>query len=146
MSRLLALALVLASPAAADGCWLHEGSVLRLHAAGDYRAFVVERPGARLRGAGVRPGAKLFEGVDEGGWLLGSVRDLAVSCEGRPRLFYAEGFLLDDPPRLSLAGEREVFEGCRPTGRWEAAVVSLTYSHECSGSQARHVASDPASP
>lgn len=140
--RLATLLAALALPAGAQGtggaavegmgCWTHEGSRLRLHAAGAYRAFVVERPSEALAAAGVAPGAKLFEGVAEGGWIVGSATDLGAACPGAaPRRFHAEGFVLADPLSLPLAGTAEVWDGCRPTGRWAPVALRLSHDPDC---------------
>ena len=60
--------------AMADSFWLHNGSIMRLHAEGNLRVISYETPSARMRGAGVERGTVLFEGERRGNRYIGQAR------------------------------------------------------------------------
>ena len=73
MVVLAADAIVFNTKAAADSCWNHNGSVMRLKASGNQRWFYYEKPRTVLRAAGVRRGTLLFSGRKNGNWYSGMV-------------------------------------------------------------------------
>lgn len=134
MARLLALfvALVLSVTAArADSCWVHNGSLMRLQDAGTLRLFSYEVPRVGLRSAGVWRGTVLFDGENLGGWYRGFARVFSSSCPGEPLDYYVEGPVTGGQTRVILQGAREVYDDCRPTGRYTTDLLVFDYSHRC---------------
>jgi len=125
------LGMLIAAPAAADSCWTHNGSLLRLTADGTARVFAYERPRAGLLGAGVRAGTLLFEGRNLGGWYSGTARTFSSDCPGQPHVFAVEGPVGNGQRRVTLRGVRELHERCEPVGRQREDVLVFDYSHQC---------------
>lgn len=130
---LLAACLAGAVPAAAlaDSCWVHNGSLMRLTAAGNQRAFYYEHPKQVMRGAGVAHGTLLFKGANVDGYYSGTARVFSKYCPGTPLEYYVEGPVDRNQTRVTLRGTREVMERCQPTGRSTTDTLVFTYSHQC---------------
>ncbi len=129
---LLFTASLAAVPAArADSCWTHNGSLMRLQASGPWRWFSYEVPRPVLRQAGVTAGTLLFEGRKTGNWYEGTARVFSRHCPGTPLVYAVEGPVRADQLHVTLRGSRQVYEGCRPTGRWVSDVLVFEYSHRC---------------
>ena len=125
-------AVVVAVPAAqADSCWTHNGSLMRLEARGNQRWISYERPRNVLRDAGVRPGTLLFNGRKRGNSYVGTARVFSQYCPGEPFEYRVEGPISRGQTRVTLYGEREVFDRCRRTGRYTEDVLVFDYSHQC---------------
>ena len=128
----LALILVLeASPVRADSCWDHNGSIMRLQAQGNQRWLSYEVPRNVLRKAGVRPGTLLFNGVKQGNWYAGTAHVFSKYCPGNPLEYSVEGPVRGDQLQVTVQGTREVYQQCRPTGRYKTDTLVFTYSHDC---------------
>lgn len=130
----LALALmaaVSATPAFADSCWTHNGSLMRLQAQGNQRWLSYETPRQQLQAAGVRHGTLLFNGVKTGNWYSGTARVFSKFCPGNPLEYAVEGPVRGDQLQVTVTGTREVFRQCRPTGRFKTDTLVFTYSHQC---------------
>jgi hypothetical protein len=130
---LLALGLAFGAglPAAADSCWMHNGSLMRLQADGAARWFSYETPRAGIAAVGVRRGTLLFNGRNDGGWYSGLARVFSSACPGEPLEYYVEGPVSDGQRRVTLRGTREVHRNCQPTGDIASDVLVFTYSHQC---------------
>ena len=120
-----------AGPARADSCWEHNGSLMRLKASGRQRWFVYERPRPVLRRAGVVPGTLLFDGVKKGNWYSGTARVFSKYCPASPLEYRVEGPVRSDQLQVTLHGRRQVYERCRPTGRWTTDTLVFTYRRQC---------------
>lgn len=118
-------------PAAADSCWTHNGSLVRLEARGNQRWFSYERPRAALTVAGVKPGTLLFSGTKTGNTYEGTARVFSKYCPGEPLEYRVSGPVSRGQTRVTLYGEREVWKRCRPTGRYRNDVLIFDYSHRC---------------
>ena len=130
--RTFLFALFLASQAAADSCWDHNGSVMRLTASGNDRWFWYESTPHRWQSpAGVYPGTLLFNGRKSGEWYTGTARVFSNACPGSPAEYYAEGPVLQNPLRVQLSGQRQVYENCLPTGQWRTDTLVFTYMYNC---------------
>lgn len=132
-SATLALALLcgMTSLAAADSCWWHNGSLMRLKAQGNQRWFVYEDPRPVLRAGGVQRGTLLFSGVKRGHWYEGLSRVFSKYCPGNPLEYWVEGPVSANPLRVTLRGTREVQNRCQPTDRIASDELVFTYSHRC---------------
>lgn len=128
---LLAATTALPGMAAADSCWMHNGSVMRLQASGARRWFSYENPRPQLRAAGVRPGTLLFEGVKRGNWYEGTARVFSRHCPGQPLVYNVAGPVRPDQLQVTVSGTRDVNSQCRPTGRMTTDTLVFTYSHRC---------------
>lgn len=132
MPRLLAvLAILAAAPAAADSCWEHNDSIMRLHDDGGQRAFVYEVPRQSLAGTGVQPGTMLFIGETDGNSYRGIARVFSSACPDMPGDFPVSGPVLQDPLRVVLTGTRPVWDNCVDTGARRTETLIFTYSHQC---------------
>lgn len=127
-SGLLALA---PAVALADSCWDHNGSLMRLKAAGNQRAFYYEHPKQVMRSAGVTHGTLLFNGSNVNGRYSGTARVFSKYCPGTPLEYYVEGPVDRNQTRVTLRGSRETMERCQPTGRTTTDTLVFTYSHQC---------------
>ena len=131
VTRLLLLlaAMVLAAPALAASCWDHNGSVMRLKASGNERAFFYESPRSGLWDVGVRPGTLLFNGVKTGNWYSGTARVFSAGCA--PLEYFVEGPVRPDQLQVTVTGERAVYSQCVFTGRYTTDVLVFTYLRDC---------------
>ncbi|WP_454286809.1 hypothetical protein [Rhizobium arsenicireducens] len=117
--------------AVADSCWVHNGSLMRLKASGNQRAFYYEYPRQTMRGAGVTHGTLLFNGSNVGGRYSGTARVFSKYCPTTPLEYYVEGPVDRSQTRVTMRGRREVMERCQPTGRTTNDTLVFTYSHQC---------------
>ncbi|MEO9525769.1 hypothetical protein [Roseibium sp.] len=122
---------VLADEAAADSCWNHNGSLMRLQAQGNQRWLSYERPRDVLRGSGVQRGTLLFNGVKSGNWYSGTARVFSKYCPGSPLEYFVEGPVRGDQLQVTVTGTREVHNRCRPSGKFTTDTLVFTYSHQC---------------
>ena len=120
-----------AVPAAADSCWDHNGSLMRLVANGNERAFLYEEPRAALRAGGVAPGTLLFDGARTGDRYVGTAHVFSRFCPGEPLEYAVEGAVRSDDLQVVLRGTREVHDRCRPTGRTVTDTLVFTYVRAC---------------
>ncbi len=132
IAGLALLASAIATGAAqADSCWTHNGSLMRLQAQGNQRWLSYESPRAQLRAAGVRRGTLLFDGIKSGNWYRGTARVFSKYCPGTPLTYAVEGPVRGDQLQVTVQGTREVYNRCRPTGRYTRDTLVFTYSHQC---------------
>lgn len=132
--RIAVAAAALASfvaPALADSCWTHNGSVVRLKASGENRRFLYEKPKSSLVAAGVKKGTLLFNGVKDGNWYSGTARVFSKACPGEPLEYAVEGPVNGQQTKVTMTGEREVYEDCEATGRYTTDTLVFRYSHQC---------------
>ena len=122
---------VLSSPATADSCWDHNGSLMRLKASGNQRWFYYEVPRRVLRRAGVRRGTLLFDGRKIGDRYEGTARRFSKYCPEAPLEYQVEGPVAPSQTRVTLYGERQVQSRCVPTGEIRLDELVFTYSHQC---------------
>ena len=127
----LCLAAIVPAPAAADSCWTHNGSLMRLEARGTERWFTYERPRRALRASGVRPGTLLFDGRKRGNTYTGTARVFSKHCPGNPLQYQVSGPVSRGQTRVTLYGDREIHQRCQPTGRYREDVLVFDYSHQC---------------
>jgi len=117
--------------AAADSCWNHNGSIMRLVAQGNNRWFYYEVPRQVLRNAGVRRGTLLFNGRKNGNSYSGTSRVFSKWCNA-PLQYYVQGPVSPSQTRVTIRGTRDVYgSGCRNTGRRKTDRLVFTYSHQC---------------
>nr|WP_321454514.1 hypothetical protein [uncultured Cohaesibacter sp.] len=116
------------TPAFADSCWWHNGSLMRLVAQGNSRWFYYEHPRA---GLAVEPGTLLFNGTKQGNWYSGTARVFSKYCPGTPMEYYVEGPVAADQLRVTVQGSREIHRRCAPTGRWTTDTLVFTYAQRC---------------
>jgi hypothetical protein len=128
---LLPGAALTATPASADSCWTHNGSLMRLKADGNRRWFLYEAPRPVLRNAGVVNGTLLFEGVKRGNWYQGTARVFSRHCPGQPQVYAVEGPVRADQLQVTLSGQRNVNRQCHPSDRVTTDTLVFTYSHRC---------------
>lgn len=128
---LLASALSFPISAFADSCWDHNGSLMRLKASGNARAFYYEVPRQAIAAQGVRSGTLLFDGVKSGDWYSGTARVFSRACPGAPLEYSVEGPVGANQTKVTLRGTREIYRDCRPTGRFQTDTLVFNYSHQC---------------
>ncbi|BBU57879.1 hypothetical protein [Mameliella alba] len=134
MKRLISmiLACLAASPAFADSCWDHNGSIMRLTDQGNNRWFWYETtPHSWQYPAGVTPGVLLFNGWKNGEWYSGTARRFSKYCPGTPLEYHVEGPVLQNPLRVQLTGQYQVQQNCQPTGEWRRDTLVFTYRYQC---------------
>ncbi|WP_306029306.1 hypothetical protein [Stappia sp. MMSF_3263] len=119
------------APAAAESCWMHNGSVMRLQATGDRRWFSYDNPRPQLRRAGVTPGTVLFEGVKRGNWYEGTARVFSRHCPGQPQVYSVAGPVRPDQLQVTVSGTRNINRQCHPTDAVTTDTLIFTYSHQC---------------
>jgi len=119
------------SAASADSCWTHNGSLMRLQAQGNQRWLSYETPRPQLQPAGVARGTLLFNGVKQGNWYRGTARVFSKFCPGTPLEYAVEGPVRQDQLQVTVRGTREIYNHCRPTGRYTTDTLVFTYSHQC---------------
>lgn len=90
-----------------------------------------ETPKASLKASGVHRGTLLFDGFKNGNWYSGTARVFSKYCPGSPLEYHVEGPVRGDQLQVTVSGTREVFERCRPTGRYTTDTLVFTYSHNC---------------
>ena len=120
-----------AGAGAADSCWDHNGSLMRLKAQGAERYFYYEDPRPALRSAGVRRGTLLFNGTTNGGRYSGLARVFSSACPGEPLEYWVEGPVAANQTTVRMIGTRETSEKCQSTGRVVTDELVFTYSHQC---------------
>jgi len=117
--------------ARADSCWVHNGSLMRLQAAGAARWISYEAPRRPLWSAGVARGTLLFDGERVGNWYRGIARVFSSACPADPLEYFVEGPVSFAGDRITMRGTRPVYRNCRPTGRRTTDTLIFTYSHRC---------------
>ncbi len=127
----LALGMVGASAqvAFADSCWDHDGSLMRLVANGDQRAFYYEQPRPSLSRVGIVRGALLFDGAKQGNTYQGTARVFSAGCV--PTTYRVEGPVSTDQLTVTLRGQRVVVRNCASTEEIRADVLVFTYQSDC---------------
>lgn len=117
--------------AAADSCWNHNGSVMRLQAQGNQRWFTYENPRAGIRQVGVTPGTLLFNGYNNNDYYSGTARVFSRGCGALE--YYVEGPVTRPSGQIviTMTGSREVYNNCRPTGQWKQDRLVFTYMRNC---------------
>lgn len=131
MFRMLSclIATLLATQAVADSCWNHNGSVMRLTDQGNSRWFYYENPRQGMRNVGVRRGTLLFNGTTNGSWYSGTARVFSNGCGALE--YWVEGPVLQNPLRVRVSGDRQIYRNCQPTGQWTNDVLEFTYMYRC---------------
>ncbi len=119
------------SNAAADSCWNHNGSLMRLKASGNQRWIYYEAPKSSLLKSGVRRGTLLFNGRKSGNYYIGTARRFSKFCPGTPLEYSVEGPVRADQLQVTVFGSREVYKRCQPTGRFADDTLVFTYKHKC---------------
>lgn len=122
------IALLPTGQASADSCWWHNGSLMRLVAQGNNRWFYYEQPRS---GLAVGPGTLLFNGKKQGNWYVGTARVFSKYCPGSPLPYHVEGPVATNQLKVTVQGNREVQNRCRPTGRWTTDTLVFTYAYRC---------------
>ncbi|WP_238120874.1 MULTISPECIES: hypothetical protein [unclassified Xanthobacter] len=128
---MVAALLLSGAPALADSCWMHNGSLVRLVAAGDARSFVYEVPRPGLREIGVKRGTLLFKGKRHGRTYSGIARMFSTECPGAVTEYAVEGPVSGDQTRIVLSGWREVYRACVPTDQPVEDRLVFTYARRC---------------
>ncbi|MEL6621335.1 MAG: hypothetical protein AAFQ11_00485 [Pseudomonadota bacterium] len=102
--------------------WEDDGSLIRLYASGNKRAFVYERPNNSLQQAGVRKGSLLFQGRRVRSRYVGTAYIYAGNCGAQP--FEVSGRVSNNQTRVDLRGDvvRRT-TGCRPNGLRSARFI-----------------------
>lgn len=103
---LAATMLLFSASAYADSTWNHNGSQMRLKAAGEIRTITYERPRSAIAGQGVEAGTVLFEGTITDGWVgeySGTAYVFSARCG---KLAYeVTGELQNDGTQIALSGK-----------------------------------------
>lgn len=102
-----------AAPPAAQVDWFHNGSLVRLEAAGAERRFVYVRPRKGMSEAGARSGDPVFVGRREGKRYSGTAYVYSRAC-GRTG-YPVSGAIGDDERSVTLEGDVPLLgPGCQP--------------------------------
>ena len=120
-----------AAPAAADSCWMHNGSLMRLVAQGNERWFYYEQPRQVLAAGGVQPGTLLFNGRKVGNGYVGTARVFSKYCPGAPMEYSVKGPVEPNQTTVTLFGDRPIHQQCQNTGEYKTDRLVFTYSHQC---------------
>ncbi|MEM6762965.1 MAG: hypothetical protein AAF615_08810 [Pseudomonadota bacterium] len=126
----LAAASVTTVALAQDGCFDHNGSVMRIVDRAGSFSISYERPRGVLRRAGVRRGTVLAEGRSMPGGLSGVARRFSRHCVGQPLEYDVTGHYEGDYT-IVLTGTRQVYNRCRPTGRTAFDELIFDYIGPC---------------
>ena len=127
----VAMAAMFSTSALADSCWNHNGSLMRLKANGNQRAFYYEVPKSSITDSGVRKGTLLFDGAKSGNFYSGTARVFSKYCPGQPLEYYVEGPVNSNQTRVTVTGTREVHDRCQPTGNMTTDTLVFTYARDC---------------
>lgn len=130
MKYLLATAAILTavSTTFADSCWTHNGSLMRLDAQGNNRAFMYEAPRPEIWARGAAPGTVLFIGGTDGHVYYGTARffarcvTLAIHCAIETREYNVAGPVSSNQKQVILYGR---------TGDPSLDTLVFNYSHQC---------------
>ncbi|WP_224813791.1 hypothetical protein [Hasllibacter sp. MH4015] len=131
IAALAALSTLAPTLAAADSCWWHNGSLMRLSANGEYRYFHYEQPRAGLEQLGIYRGQLLFSGTNRGGYYRGSANAFNGGCFNQPLSYAVEGPVGAGQTSITLYGTRQVRQGCNFTGQVTQDVLTFTYAYQC---------------
>lgn len=128
---LLLLLPFISHSAFADSFWNHNGSIMRLVAHGNERAFVYEVPSKQMYNAGVRKGRVLFNGYKNGDKYFGTSTVFSKNCYYD--LAYKVSGNVYEGPRVVLQGSRTEYDTrngqCKPTGRLVSDKLVFTYMY-----------------
>lgn len=127
----VALSTLVPATAGTDSCWSHNGSVMRLKADGNKRAFYYEVPKSSIQKSGVTRGTLLFSGRKKGNSYSGTARVFSRYCPDAPLQYKVSGPVSSDQTKVTLVGEREVHDKCQPTGRYTTDTLVFTYQRRC---------------
>lgn len=116
---------MIASTAAADSFWDHNGSLMRLVAQGSDRWISYEAPRQGMIDQGVVSGTLFFNGRRVGNSYTGTARVFSRNCPD-PMTFPIGGTVLNEQT-IVLEGLRPVFSNCRPTGQMKNERLVFTY-------------------
>lgn len=116
---------MIASTAAADSFWDHNGSLMRLVARGSDRWLSYEAPRQGMVDQGVQPGTLFFNGRRAGNSYHGTARVFSRNC-AEPMTFPISGTVFNEQT-IVLEGLRPVFSNCRPTGQMRNERLVFTY-------------------
>jgi hypothetical protein len=134
-SKVYALSICVASlantPAFADSCWMHNGSVMRLAHVGSQRIMTYEVPRPALAQIGVFPGQILFEGYRAGNTISGQARIFSTECQGEERIYSVSGQVSANVRSFTLVGSRPIYRNCVPTGRAAQDRLVFTFLNDC---------------
>ena len=131
LAALVAAPLVTPTVAAADSCWNHNGSIMRLQASGNRRWFYYENPRDVLRRAGVTRGTLLFDGIKRGNSYSGTARTFSRFCPGNPNTYSVSGPVRGDQLQVTLYGTRDSYQRCEYTGDTVSDTLVFTYAYDC---------------
>lgn len=127
----LAVSFTAATEARADSCWNHNGSIMRLKAAGNQRWFYYENPRQAMRNQGVTPGTLLFNGVKQGNSYHGTARVFSRFCPHAPLEYQVSGPVRADQLQVTVYGTRPVMNRCQHTGQYTTDTLVFTYLYQC---------------
>ncbi|MEO1103534.1 MAG: hypothetical protein AAFW98_07355 [Pseudomonadota bacterium] len=130
MAAMAGIALPINPAAAQDGCFDHNGSLMRIVDRGGQFTITYEEPRDVLRRAGVRPGTVLAYGRSTDGGLTGTARRFSRHCVGRPLEYPVSGHYEGDYS-IVLTGTRPVANRCQPTGRTAFDELFFDYVRDC---------------
>jgi hypothetical protein len=131
MAVLATICAAFSGPAAADSCWTHNGSLMRLGANGAQRAFAYEVPRPALVRLGVARGLTAFYGETDGRFYRGEAKLFSAECPGAQYGYRVEGPISADQTRIVLSGERPVLRGCAPSGETKRERLVFVYARQC---------------
>ena len=128
---LVLLVPILSQAAFADSFWNHNGSIMRLVAHGNERAFVYEVPSKKVYAAGARKGSILFDGYKNGNKYFGTSRVFSKNCYYN--LAYKVSGNVYEGTKVVLQGSRVEYDTrngkCEPTGRTVSDKLVFTYMY-----------------
>lgn len=129
LTKLLSLALLSCSTLAfADSFWMHNGSLVRLVADGNARAFYYETPSDKMSSAGVETGTMLFSGKRVGNRYTGVSYVFSKYCN-EPLPYKVSGTVKNEKTVI-MTGKRPVYTtGCKNTGRYTTDTLKFTYEY-----------------
>lgn len=118
------------SPASADSCWDHNGSLMRIvPGGGGRRTIEYENAWKNWHApAGVFPGTILFNGTFQNGRYSGTARRFSKGCPNNPQTYHVSGPA--NSQRITLRGKYNT-GGCAMNGQLKNDTLVFTFKHAC---------------
>lgn len=115
---------LLSLPAWADSYWSHNGSVVRLVAEENYRAFYYHKPSQKVKKLGVTKDTLLFEGYRQGNRYDGTAFAFPSSCGDEGLSYKVSGPVSTNQTKIVLKGTRLI--SCHSS---KTKVDTLTFTY-----------------
>lgn len=102
--------------------------MMRLISLDQHRWFYFEHP---REGVLATSRMILFDGRQQGDFYIGTARTYTNQCPTTPIHYEVEGPVSDNKRKITLRGQHQVYNRCRPTGAWKSETLVFTYAFMC---------------